>query len=212
MMKQKIVISHLLTEQELAIIQFIHEFGFCDIHHIMRRFNIKRTVCYEKMRSLMRFGLLNFKVVLPHFPGVYFLTIKAVRLINADLSLLTYVPLNNYSHYMEVLKVYLKLHDKYPDSTWKTERRLIKQKHEDMVGNKEHIPDGILILSDGKHIAIEVELSLKSRERLLGILTDYVVDRSVYEVWYFCLPQVFTVVNSMAVTLPKIKTFFLNEK
>lgn len=81
-----------------------------------------------------------------------------------------------------------------------------------MAGNKEHIPDGILILPDEKRIAIEVELTVKARERLLGILTDYVVDKTIHEIWYFCLPKVLTVVNAVSADLSKIKTYLLNEE
>jgi hypothetical protein len=158
--------------------------------------------------------MVKHVMVLPDLPGVYFLTIKAVKLINTDLPLITYVPTNNYSHYMEVLRVYLKVREKYPDGTWISERRLIRQKHEDMAGNKEHLPDGILILPDEKRIAIEVELSLKARERLLNILTDYLVDKAIHEVWYFCSPKVLPVLREIAVNynLSKIKIHLLDKE
>jgi hypothetical protein len=201
-----------LLDGELAIMQFIHEFGFCEIHHIMKRFCLRRTFSYEQMRILIRFGLIIYKVVVPHFPGVYFLTAKSVRLINTDLPLMTYVPIYYYGHHMAVLSVYLKIREKYPNATWMSERRLIKQKYDDMAGNKEHLPDGLLVLPDSKRIPIEVELNLKSRERLNTILSDYSVDKNVHEVWYFCTPEIKCVLQELIVKLPKIKLYLLDEE
>ena len=209
---QQSITSDSLSERELSIIQFIHEFGFCEVGHIMQRFSIGRSNAYAQMKMLTRFGMVKHMMVLPDLPGVYFLMAKAVRLINSDLLLITYVPIHYYSHYMKVLHVYLKVHEKHPDATWITERRLIRQKQDDMPGNKEHLPDGILILPDEKRIAIEVELSVKARDRLLNILTDYEVDKTIHEVWYFCSPKVLPVLRETAASLSKIKTFLLIEE
>jgi len=169
----------------------------------MQRFNLGRSNAYAQMKMLARFGIIKHVMVLPDLPGVYFLTAKAVRLIDTDLPLITYVPINHYSHYIEVLRVYLTVRESHPDSTWITERRLIRQKYDDMAGSKDHLPDGILILPDEKRIAIEVELSLKGRDRLLNILTDYVVDKAIHEVWYFCSPKVLLVLReTAAVVIP----------
>lgn len=48
-----------------------------------------------------------------------------------------------------------------------------------------HTPDGLLYVGDKKPIAIELEISLKESNRLRSIVTDYVVDRNLREVWYF---------------------------
>lgn len=211
-MIQQNITNNLLSERELTIIQFIHEFGYCDVRHIMQRFSLGRSNAYAQMKILTRFGMVKHVMVLPDLPGVYFLTVKAVRLINTDLPLITYVPINHYSHCIEVLRVYLKIREKHPDATWITERRLIRQKYDDMAGNKEHLPDGVLIMSDEKRIAIEVELTLKARDRLLNILTDYEVDKTIHEVWYFCSPRVLPSLREIAANLSKIKTFLLVEE
>ncbi|HZW61279.1 MAG TPA: hypothetical protein VFF04_03570 [Candidatus Babeliales bacterium] len=211
-MTKQIISTNLLSKRELAVIQFIHDFGFCEISHVMKRFGLGRSNAYGQMKILNRVGMVNHSVVLPNFPGVYFLTAKAVKLLNSDLPIITYIPTNNYTHHMEVLNVYLKVREKYPDCTWITERQLIREKYDDLRGNKEHLPDGKLVLPDGKCIAIEVELSLKARERLLNILTDYVVDKAIYEAWYFCSPKIISVVSEIATNFKKIKTYVLNEE
>ncbi len=198
-----------LSEREMSILKFINEFGFCEVSHIMQRFNLGRSTCYEQMKVLRRFEMLNHAEVLPNYPGVYYLTVKAARLLDTDLPYFSQVPRNAYVHHMAVLRTYLKVKTEYPACEWITERRLIRQKYEDMPGSKEHLPDGIVILTDGSWIAIEVELTMKARQRLITILSDYAVDKSFSEVWYFCSPHIMAAITEAALSFPKIKTYLV---
>lgn len=211
-MTKQIITTNALSKHELEMVKFIHEFGFCEIRHIMKRFSKRRTTSYEQMKILIRLGMINYRLVLPNHPGVYSLTSKAVRFLDTDLPTMTFIPTNYYFHYMEVLNIYLKIHERLPESVWITERRLIRQKYENLRGNKEHLPDGVLVLPNERRIAIEVELTLKTRKRLLDILTDYVVDKDIHEVWYFCSPTLIHVIREMAATFTKIKTYLIDEE
>ena len=53
------------------------------------------------------------------------------------------------------------------------------------VGQLGHIPDGYLQIGEDKPIAIELELSVKSRARINSIINDYGGNLSVKEVWYY---------------------------
>lgn len=53
------------------------------------------------------------------------------------------------------------------------------------VGQLGHIPDGYLYIGDDKPIAIELELTVKSRAQLQNIVNQYGGDLGVKEVWYF---------------------------
>ena len=53
-----------------------------------------------------------------------------------------------------------------------------------LFGQQGHLPDGIMTL-DNKQIAIEVELSRKSKLRLEAILKAYAAQFSIQTVWYF---------------------------
>lgn len=204
--------SKALTTRELEIMQFIHEFGFCEINQIMLRFKMKRTMTFEQMRMLVRLEMINHAKVLPNQPRVYFLSAKAVKLLNTDLPTLTFVPLINFTHHMEVVRVFLKVHDRFPDSFWISERRLIREKYNNLRGSKEHVSDGILMMPDGRRIVIEVELSLKAHDRLLNIITDYVVDSAIHEVWYFCAPKIIPALSEISRDFEKVKIFSLHEE
>src|SRR5260370_33812173 len=72
--------------------------------------------------------------------------------------------------------------ERHPDGVWQSERQL-------RAGRKPgerppHLPAGILTLSDGHVVAVEIERSVKDADRLKEILQALA---SQYQtVWYFC--------------------------
>ena len=88
---------------------------------------------------------------------------------------------------------------------WISERKLKHDKYKLGVGQHGHLPDGILILSEGKQIAIEVELSCKSKQRLESILKAYAAQFSLQEVWYFCRQMMLPRLQEAAKAMPFIK-------
>ncbi len=53
------------------------------------------------------------------------------------------------------------------------------------MGQVGHIADGALMV-DGKRIALEIELSIKGKERLKKILGQYAMQIEYDGVWYIC--------------------------
>jgi len=85
------------------------------------------------------------------------------------------------SHVAAVNDVRLHIQGRSPDSQWVCERVLARERED----QREHLPDAI-VLTDDRRIAIEVELTVKSRRRLTAIL-DELTGR--YDaVLYFCAP------------------------
>lgn len=121
------------------------------------------------------------------------------------------VPLANYQHDLSLLNLYLRLRDIYPDTTWLSERKLKHDKYKLGVGKHGHLPDGILVFSDGKQIAIEVELSCKGRQRLDAILKTYVTQFSLQEVWYFCRQTMLPRLQDAAKSMSFVKIHSLKE-
>jgi len=56
---------------------------------------------------------------------------------------------------------------------WISERKLKHDKYKLGVGQHGHLPDAVLVCPDGKQIAVEVELSCKSKQHLDAILKTY---------------------------------------
>jgi len=85
------------------------------------------------------------------------------------------------SHVAAVNDVRLHIQARSPDSEWVCERVLARERE----SQREHLPDAI-VLTGEQRVAIEVELTVKSRRRLTTIL-DELTGR--YDaVLYFCKP------------------------
>jgi len=84
------------------------------------------------------------------------------------------------AHVGAVNDVRLHVQQRSPDSEWVPERVLARER-----GSGEHLPDAV-VLTDGQRVAIEVELTVKSRRRLTGILDE--LSGRFDAVVYFCTP------------------------
>jgi len=84
------------------------------------------------------------------------------------------------AHVAAVNDVRLHVRARSPQSEWVPERLLARER-----GAGEHLPDGVVI-TDGRRVAIEVELTIKSQRRVTAIL-DELAGR-FDAVLYFCAP------------------------
>lgn len=198
-----------LTKRDIEMIRFINEFGFCEMPQFMKRFGLKKTWMYEMMQRLIEAGFIKHQRILHGRPGVYSVTRKGAKL--TDLPPIEQVTVGRYEHQNCVLNVYMKLREQYPEAHWISERRLMNDKFCDGLGKTGHVSDGILMFPDGKQIAIEVELSIKGKNRIEKILRGYGAQLSIKEVWYYCTPPVASLLKRLSANMPFIKTYHLRE-
>ncbi len=84
------------------------------------------------------------------------------------------------AHVAAVNDVRLHVQSRSPESTWVSERLLAREREPG-----EHLPDA-LVLREGRSLAIEVELTVKSQRRVTTILDE--LARRFDAVLYFCAP------------------------
>lgn len=84
------------------------------------------------------------------------------------------------AHVAAVNDVRLHVQSRSPVSEWVPERVLARERRA-----SEHLPDG-LVVTDGQRVAIEVELTVKSRRRVTAILDE--LAQRFDAVVYFCAP------------------------
>lgn len=198
-----------LTERDLAILDFINQFGFCEMPHLDHRFGLHKPRNYQVINRLIDARLVTHERVFYGRHGIYRLTTQGAKL--TVLPPLARLPLGNYTHDITLIEVYLRLRSRYPEATWISARQLMRDKHADGVGQRGHLPDGILVFPDHRQIAIELELTMKSKPRLKSILTGYSAAFSYKEVWYYCPDPLVAPIASMAANLPFIKIHRLRE-
>lgn len=86
------------------------------------------------------------------------------------------------AHVAAVNDVRLHIQDRSPQTVWIPERTLARDRRAG-----EHLPDGLVVL-DGREIAVEVELTVKSSQRLEAIIGELTARYTT--VLYFCAPAV----------------------
>ena len=205
----KVKMSMKITERDIEILEFINDFGFCGMPEIEKRFSIKRPLGYRLLRRLVREGYVSHKRLFYSGYGLYYLTGKGAHC--TDLPPIERIAVGYYDHQVSLIHVYLGLRQRHPDATWTSERRLKHDKFYDGVGKHGHVADGILTLADGRKIAIEVELSVKGKNRVERILKNYGAQFSFSEVWYFCSPAVMKVLTPLVEKMSFIKIYSLSE-
>jgi hypothetical protein len=84
------------------------------------------------------------------------------------------------AHVAATNDVRLHIQARAPGSEWVPERQLARERQPG-----EHLTDGVVIL-DGRRVAIEVELTVKSQQRVTAILDE--LNRRYDAVLYYCAP------------------------
>jgi hypothetical protein len=96
------------------------------------------------------------------------------------------------SHVAAVNDVRLHVQSRAAGSEWVSERALLRERRAG-----QHLPDGVLLL-DGRRVAIEVELTVKSRRRVSAILDE--LTGRFDAVVYFCTPPTERLLSEFAGT------------
>lgn len=199
----------MLTERDVEILNFINHFGFCEMPQVEKRFNVRGARGYQLMQRLIQMGLVKHERIFYGRHGIFRLTSKGASY--TSLPPMDKVPVGIYEHQLNIIEVFLKLRLLYPEANWISERQLLHEKYFDGVGKSGHVSDGILVLPDNKQIAIEVELSVKGKKRIEGILKGYGSQFQLAEVWYFCLPSLLRYLTAQVTNLPFIKIHNIKE-
>jgi hypothetical protein len=173
-----------LTARDVLLMSWINDHGFVTIDHVATF--IKTTVprAYSRVKRLVQHGYLRHNRIFHGTPGVYRTTLAGIRLSESELPPLHHVPLPTYQHDLRVVEISLLLLDLL-GGAFITERLLRKEAGIARFNQSLHISDGLLKIN-GKTIAIEVELSKKSKSRRETIMQHYLANNAITQVWYFC--------------------------
>jgi len=198
-----------LTSRDKEILQFINAVGWCIAPQIGRRFSIKWWIVYRRMMQLKKAGLVEHLRMSIEYHGVFYLTHQGAKY--TDLPPVDGISKGIYDHQRMLVDVVLTLRERYPDAAWISERHLVHEKFFNGIGKSGHVSDGLLIFPDEKRVAIEVELSVKGRRRIEGILKSYSGQLDIKEVWYFCSPSALSMLTSLSFKKSFIKIFPIKE-
>lgn len=100
------------------------------------------------------------------------------------------------NHSLAIVNLSETLLTENPGSTWITERELRRDRMRAAQGGESwqrqrRTPDGMLVLEDGKLVAVEVDLTPKRTKKFELLVQAYGMDREIYRVWWY-LPNATT--------------------
>jgi hypothetical protein len=190
-----------LTQRDLQLIQWVNSIGFVTIHHIAQYLKIAKPTAYARIHKLTSHGYLIHEHIFHGAAGIYRVTQTGVQVSGSELPPLRKVSLATYRHDLQVIDLSFKLLQRY-GGEFIPERQLRHDKGIYGFGSATHMPDGALQLGD-KQIAIECELTKKSKRRIEKIIGHYMKTFDYSEVWYFCgseeaKRQIGAIANSVA--------------
>lgn len=173
-----------LVGKDVELMKWLNGFGFATIEQIAKKLNCSKKSAYWRMRRLSQHKYIRHDLIFSRELGIYRLTEFGRKSIGDELTILKNVNLNNYRHDLLVINLSLVLERCYK-AHFIAERRIRLTHGIHRRNAKVQVPDGVLSIQQ-KQVAVEVELSMKSRRRRYKIMSCYARQFQYDEVWYFC--------------------------
>ncbi len=156
----------------------------------------------KKKDKWLKVGFIAYKTFLANEKGWLWLTRLGMEFVGLG-DLRYFEPrLESLHHLYYVNQARLYIEQQRPEDIWKSERLLRFEQSAFSPGKKApHIPDALLQKPNGEIIAVEVELTLKKRERLLAILKE--LTTTYHRTWYFVAQSAWATLEACLAQLPE---------
>jgi hypothetical protein len=191
-----------LTDRDLALLEFVAAQRFVLAAHVREWLGVSEAFAYRRLSRLAGVGLLNYQRIFHAQPGCYLITNGGLAVIDSALPRPS-IDLRTYGHDLGVVWLWLGAREGRfgcPDRLLSerlmrsceqggdgaaVERFGVPVEGYDRSGRPRiHYPDVLVVAPDGGRVALELELSLKSRHRLERILVGYGGERRLRCVVY----------------------------
>lgn len=184
------------TKRDGQIVDWIGRIGAAGAEHVMRRFQMSRSVAYGRLCLLVRDGLLDHHAVLYARPGMYTASPVGLRWQgNGRLGSCSLGP-GGFEHAWRVTDAATQLQLALAGWSMLGEReiRAIEVDNGHLFASAQlgamidrpalHRPDLALVAPGGGVVAVEVELSVKAAGRLSAICRGWARSRHLEHVYY----------------------------
>lgn len=198
-----------LVGRDKVLLSYLVRYKAATREQIQRELFPSASTTKRRIGKLKAAGLLEGGRIYYEGPAVYHVTAAGARLADEDLPA-PRLDVTKLGHTLELVDLSWALRaglpadggttdpSLHPCLAYFTERELrrdkLRTRREKGSGRMEsgrtgHTPDGLLVLAKGEHVAIELELSTKRKNRYERIFDDYKKQRAAGEVdrvvWYF---------------------------
>jgi len=191
-----------LTDRDLGLLEFVAGHRFVLACQVMHWLGAGEVVVYRRLKGLVDGELLSYRRVFHQRPGCYQVTRAGLGVIESPLPR-AQIDLRTYRHDIGVVWVYLAaVNGSFgPYVRVLSERHMRSADQRRQVGGESfaiplggytpnggvrtHYPDVVCVRDDGSRVAVELELTLKSRRRLEAILAGYAGEPRLAHLVYF---------------------------
>jgi DNA-binding Lrp family transcriptional regulator len=203
--KEKRPRNIVLQERDKKVIQWLSRVGLASADQVSRMFGFSEPPILRRLQKLREAGIVGGKKIDSDYPVIFWSKISYF-----DLPIKQPNP-GAFEHDYKLTNLHIWLAQQYPGSSITTDRELRRDQDAGHIipkkGKRPHRPDSILELRS-ERIAIEMENSVKDKNRLQAILRQYYSDRNIDQVWYFATTAgVQNVIANNAVDSCKIRLF-----
>jgi hypothetical protein len=188
------------TDRDAEIVDWIGRLGAAGAEHTMHRFEMSRSVAYDRLGTLVR-GLLAHHTILYARPGMYVATSAGLRWQgNECLGRYSLSP-GGFEHAWQIARAAVEIETTVDEDWILLSERGIRAAELEVgqplasarigtIANRPalHRPDLALMTVKGRIVCIEVELSIKSASRLAAICRGWARARHIEHVYYLTAP------------------------
>ncbi len=174
----------IFQERDSELLRWVNGFGFASAEQIKGWMGVGNTAAYVRVKKLVEAGYMSRERILHGQARIHKVTKKGVLAGGDSIWPVGQINLGTFRHDFKLVDLALQL-EKETGGSFKPDRRIRHDEGLSGVGQLGHIADGYLTIGEEKPIAVELELSVKSRARINSIIEDYGGNLDVSEVWYF---------------------------
>lgn len=169
-----------LRARDLELLRWMGEQYGARVDHLEALLGCGPRSAQRVIARLRENGMVTTRRLLVGEPAWVIPTSTGLRA--GGLSFAVWVPrVGGLAHVAATNDVRLHVQERAPGSEWVPERQLARERKPG-----EHLTDGVVLL-DGQRVAIEVELTVKTQQRLTAILDE--LNRRYDAVLYYCAPS-----------------------
>lgn len=195
-----------LSEFDIQIISFISKFGYCQERHIQQLCSLSNSETNKIIKHLIKQDYLIKNNIITTHPPYLLLTKKSANFL--DIKISSKIVLNTLLHDTLLVDLYFYLQLKYPDTTIYSDKQLKREFGAKQFKNNLRIPDLLI----GDHLAIELEITEKSKDRLQNIVNSYITNENILHINYYLKSKsLASKIYALTNQSPKFRFFILKQ-
>ena len=176
-----------ITSRDIRLFTWINGHGFVDAQQVQEWMGVSKQAAYLRLKKLEAMECVISRQLYGHSHALIMLDKKGHALANSSAPRQTDIRIAELQHDLKLIDLLLDMKRKDPDISIIPEREL--RYYGGWGDLKGHTPDAVFLnkalIEDDKFIAIELETSQKSRQKLRTIIKHYARSRDIYRIHYY---------------------------